>query len=387
MSTHGSGEYADADYAARDLAARDSAARGFTGGDVAGGGFAAGEPGPSSRIPRQPSSPAPLYGSGSYGGSSPYGASASAPPYPQPGPGAQSGTGTHPGPGVQPGAGVQPGSGGYDAVPGPGAEAGPHRRVTTWPGTLALVLVVVLLVGVGLQTWQLYRLDSRLTEANNELAQQQAYERERLDALEGRTGELEQFAGEAFNPEAIAEAVLPSVFRVRAGNSGGTAFAVGGATEDGGTNLFTNYHVVQEVWEQGVREVSLERTNQRYRAEIMDVDPGEDVAWLRTDSQFTGLSVATEPARSGQQIVAVGAPFGLTDTVTVGVVSAADRDIQGAPGRWIQFDAPINPGNSGGPVINAAQEVVGIATAGRLEAEGIGLARPIDVACELFEVC
>ena len=82
----------------------------------------------------------------------------------------------------------------------------------------------------------------------------------------------------------------------------------------------------------------------------------------------------------------VGAPLGLTDTVTTGVVSAF-RSRAGRPGRSIQFDAPINPGNSGGPVINGAKQVVGIATAKASDAEGIGLAVPIKTACDRFTVC
>lgn len=281
-----------------------------------------------------------------------------------------------------------PPAGGGPAPYHPPLPSAPPGRGRSWPGILALVLVALLLPVLGVQTWQIHRLGDRLAQAHDDLSEQQAYAQERISALESRASELERIAGEAFDPEAIAEAVLPSVFRVRAGQFGGTAFAVGEPTADGGTNLFTNYHVIESVWEQGGREVYLERTDQRYEARIMDVDPDADVAWLQSPSRFNGLMVATEPARSGQQIVAVGAPFGLTDTVTVGVVSAVGRDdLAGAPGPWIQFDAPINPGNSGGPVINAAHEVVGIATAGRLEAQGIGLARPIDVACARFEVC
>ena len=81
----------------------------------------------------------------------------------------------------------------------------------------------------------------------------------------------------------------------------------------------------------------------------------------------------------------VGAPLGLEDTVTTGVVSAYRPD--DADGPTIQFDAPINPGNSGGPVVNAASEVVGLATAKARDAEGIGLAVPIKTACDTFKVC
>ena len=80
----------------------------------------------------------------------------------------------------------------------------------------------------------------------------------------------------------------------------------------------------------------------------------------------------------------VGAPLGLEDSVTTGVVSAYRQE---SNGPTIQFDAPINPGNSGGPVVNSADEVVGLATAKARDAEGIGLAIPIKTACDAFGVC
>jgi S1-C subfamily serine protease len=252
------------------------------------------------------------------------------------------------------------------------------------------VLVVGLAGGLGYQTWRLEQISSGLARADerlDELAQGQAYAGERLDALEGRAGELERLAGDAFDPEEIAAAVLPSVFMVIAGDFTGTAFAVGPGAAGGGTNLFTNYHVVEQVWEQGGRQVALERSDQRYPAEIVDVDPGSDVAWLRAEASFTGLATAEGEVRSGQPIVAVGAPLGLTDTVTTGVVSTPEQHLPDGSGPWIQFDAAVNPGNSGGPVIDSDQQVVGIATAKRQEAEGLGFAVPIEVACDLFEVC
>jgi S1-C subfamily serine protease len=254
---------------------------------------------------------------------------------------------------------------------------------------LALVLVVGLMVGLGVQSWLLARAWSELDRANqrlDELAQGQAYDGERLDGLADRVGELERRAGEVFDPEAVADAVLPSVFMVVAGDFTGTAFAVGPATANGGTNLFTNYHVVQAVWEQGGREVSLERTNQRYQAEIVDVDEETDVAWLTTSASFRGLATSGE-VRSGQQIIAVGAPLGLSDVVTTGVVSTPAQELPDGSGPWIQFDAAVNPGNSGGPVVNADRAVVGIATRKSNAAEGIGFAVPIDVACDLFDIC
>jgi hypothetical protein len=277
--------------------------------------------------------------------------------------------------------------------PPPGPVAPPAGRVGRrrgWPGVLALVLVLVLGAGVGVQTWQLLEISSQLDQADqqlSELTQGQAYGGERLDVLEDRAAELEQQAGEAFNSEEIAAAVVPSVFMVVAGDFTGTAFAVGPETDQGGTNLFTNYHVIQSIWEQGGREVTLERTNQRYPAEIVEVDPEVDVAWLQTETEFRGLQTSTEEVRSGQPIIAVGAPLGLTDVVTTGVVSSPSQDLPDGTGPWIQFDAAVNPGNSGGPVINSEQQVVGIATRKGNDAEALGFAVPIDVACNLFEIC
>jgi putative serine protease PepD len=250
----------------------------------------------------------------------------------------------------------------------------------------ALALVVVLIIMAGVQAYQINQLSDRLGKLDHQLNEGQSADGARLDSLEGRAGALEKRVGNVFNPEAIASAVLPSVFRVRAGQFSGTAFAVGKPTAGGGTNLFTNFHVVEEVWNGGGREVFLERTDQRFPARIVKVDKDNDIAQLTTDSKFAGLQTAPSPVKSGQQIVVVGAPLGLEDSVTSGVVSAFRKGEIGSE-TMIQFDAPINPGNSGGPVINGSKEVVGIATAKARDAEGIGLAIPIKTACDLFKIC
>ncbi|MEV4822428.1 trypsin-like peptidase domain-containing protein [Micromonospora sp. NPDC049274] len=303
------------------------------------------------------------YGAGGY---PPAGDLASAPPF---------ATAGHPG---QPG---NPGQLGWPSVTPP---ARPTRR--RWPVVLATLLVVALAAVAGLQAYQLDRLGDRLAATDRRLAQAQDGDGTRLDGLEQRTDALEKQAGAAFNPEAVASAVLPSVFRVRAGQFTGTAFAVGKPAAGGGTNLFTNFHVVESVWESGGREVFLERTDQRFPATIVKVDKANDVAHLRATGKFTGLVTSPAAVKSGQQIIVVGAPLGLEDSVTTGVVSAL-RAAQGGSGPAIQFDAPINPGNSGGPVINGSKQVVGIATAKARDAEGIGLAIPIKVACDGFKIC
>nr|WP_241562808.1 S1C family serine protease [Micromonospora costi] len=253
--------------------------------------------------------------------------------------------------------------------------------------TVVAVLVVLALAGLaGFQAYQIDRLGDRLAATDRRLAETQSADAARLDGVEKRAEALEKQAGATFNPEAVASAALPSVFRVRAGQFTGTAFAIGKPASGGGTNLFTNFHVVEAVWEGGGREVFLERTDQRFPATIVKVDETNDIAQLRTTGRFTGLVATREAVKSGQQIVVVGAPLGLADSVTTGVVSAF-RDARDGSGPVIQFDAPINPGNSGGPVINGNKQVVGIATAKARDAEGIGLAVPITVACDGFKIC
>ncbi|MEV4690954.1 trypsin-like peptidase domain-containing protein [Micromonospora echinospora] len=273
-------------------------------------------------------------------------------------------------------------------VSGFGAPLGPPERAARRSrlAVVALTLAAVLAVVSGVQAYQIYRLDDRLAAADKRMAEGQGADASRLDGLEQRAGSLEKQAGAAFNPEAVASAVLPSVFRVRAGQFTGTAFAVGKAPSGGGTTLLTNFHVVESVFVAGERKVFLERKDQRFEATIIATDKDKDLAQLRTSAKFAGLVAARDPVRSGQQIIVVGAPLGLQDSVTTGVVSAFREDERGG-GPVIQFDAPINPGNSGGPVINGSKEVVGIATAKARNAEGIGLAVPIKTACDRFRLC
>ncbi|WP_082312757.1 S1C family serine protease [Salinispora fenicalii] len=290
------------------------------------------------------------------------------------------------GPGVPPPF-VPPAGGPAGLWPGAQPAAAPTSRRPGLLGRVAVpLLVVALLLVTGVQAYQIHQLTDRLADVDRRLNAGQQESQTRLDGLESRATELESEIGAAFDPEAIAAAVLPSVFRVRAGRYTGSAFAVGEPTADGGTNLFTNFHVVEAVWEEGERQVFLELTDQRFPATIVEVDEDNDLAQLRTTSAFTGLVATPAAVKSGQQIVVVGAPLGLADSVTTGVVSAF-REAKGGDPPMIQFDAPINEGNSGGPVINGEQQVVGIATAKARDAEGIGLAVPIATACDSFDIC
>jgi S1-C subfamily serine protease len=259
----------------------------------------------------------------------------------------------------------------------PAPPVAPRRG--RWPGIVALCLVVLLLGLAGFQAYQLHGLSSDLDATRDRLASQAAADDKRVDALES------QLAGQ-FNAEKIAAKALPSVFRVRTGTSIGSAFAVGKPASDGGTNLLTNFHVIEDVWLNGTKKVKIEHADQLYDAVVVAGDKKADIAQLHTTAKIEGLKVAAAESKSGQEILVVGSPLGLKDTVTSGVISAF-RPENSQHGPYIQFDAPINPGNSGGPVINANYEVIGIASAKFIDAEGLALAIPIKIACNKFTIC
>jgi putative serine protease PepD len=250
---------------------------------------------------------------------------------------------------------------------------------------LAATAITVLLLAVGAQAFWIAQLSGRLSSAEEAIADSQRAASSTSESLAGRVSTLEKAS---FEPAKIAEAALPSVFRVNAGRATGTAWAIGKPTAANGTSLFTNYHVVEAVWEgSGTKKVTIEHRELLYDARIVAVDKERDVAHLETSASFAGLPISQEPVRPGESVVVVGAPLGLDSSVTTGVVSSASRKLDGSGEEFVQFDAAINPGNSGGPVINAAGQVVGIATAKLRDAEGIGLAIPIKLACQVIPIC
>jgi serine protease Do len=146
--------------------------------------------------------------------------------------------------------------------------------------------------------------------------------------------------------------------------------------------VLTNAHVVD-----GADEVTVKLTDQReFKAKVLGSDKRTDIAVLKIDA--TGLPTVRigNPAdtRVGEWVVAIGAPYGLDNTVTSGIVSAKARALPGESiVPFIQTDAAVNPGNSGGPLFNLRGEVIGINSqifshSGGFQ--GLAFAIPIDVA-------
>ena len=129
-----------------------------------------------------------------------------------------------------------------------------------------------------------------------------------------------------------------------------------------------------------------------YPAKVIGSDPYSDLAIVSVQapsSEFYPLTLATSSSlRVGDSVVAIGDPYGLTGSMTEGIVSQLGRTIQDeTAGNFsianvIQTSAPINPGNSGGPLIDAQGDVVGITTAGITSSQGLGFAIPSDTIIE-----
>ncbi|HEY9881952.1 MAG TPA: HhoA/HhoB/HtrA family serine endopeptidase [Leptolyngbyaceae cyanobacterium] len=157
---------------------------------------------------------------------------------------------------------------------------------------------------------------------------------------------------------------------------------------DGAGDILTNAHVVNGA----DRVVVTLKDGRSFEGKVEGVDEVTDLAVVRIESGDEALPIASlgdsDTVEVGDWAIAVGNPLGLDNTVTLGIISTLKRSSAsvGIPGKrldFIQTDAAINPGNSGGPLVNQNGEVIGINTAIRADAMGIGFAIPINKAKEL----
>ena len=174
----------------------------------------------------------------------------------------------------------------------------------------------------------------------------------------------------------------------REGSGTGSGFVV-----DKEGTIVTNAHVVDGADEVRVR---FEEDGDFVDAEVLGADLDTDVAVLKIDPDEAKLQPLplgdSSKIEVGDAVVAIGNPFGFTRTVTTGIVSALQRNIEAPSGfgipNVIQTDASINPGNSGGPLLDAQGRVIGInsqiATGGSSGSVGIGFAVPVNTAKELL---
>jgi S1-C subfamily serine protease len=264
----------------------------------------------------------------------------------------------------------------------------PTRSVLTAIAALcALAIVVTAYLAYG-------RLNNRLdalqvTAAGNKRVQ--ADERRELRDLKVGQNQLADQVATTQNklnehPAAskVAKQAQPSVFTVLAGDWLGSGFVVSSGA--GSSKLLTNYHVVEEVYANGGRQVKLRRGDTTYDGNIVDVSQADDLAVIEVNQVLPALELAPSRAAIGDPLLVLGSPNGLAGTLTSGIVSSY-RTLEHV--SYLQLSAPISPGNSGGPVLNETGQVLGVTVMKDVRdgSEGIGYAIPTDRVCESLDVC
>jgi serine protease Do len=177
---------------------------------------------------------------------------------------------------------------------------------------------------------------------------------------------------------------IPREFR---GRGLGTGFVI---RQDG--LILTNHHVVENADTIEVTFALADGSERKMSAKVLGVAPQYDVALIQTtDNANAPIAYLGDSGQAsiGDWVMAVGNPFGLSHTVSVGIISAKERrDIMPSGRRglydFLQTDAAINPGNSGGPLVNMAGEVIGINSAINAAGSGIGFAIPINMVKEML---
>ncbi|MGX1504707.1 UNVERIFIED_CONTAM: putative serine protease PepD [Streptomyces graminofaciens] len=336
----------------------------------------------------------------------------------------------------EPAAAPVPGHGG-DATPPAGAPAGAQHAGADWPpppptlpsyggtsgggpawgapvpaheprrrragGLAATVLAAALVaggVGGGIGYWAAERVDDSSSSTTVSAASPQDLKREPGTVA------------------AVAANALPSVVTIEAKSGGGGIEGSEGEGEgEGGTgtgfvydkegHILTNNHVVASAAEGGTLSVIFSN-GKKYDAEVVGRAQGYDVAVLKLKNAPSGVEPLalgdSEKVAVGDSTIAIGAPFGLSNTVTTGIISAKNRPVASGDGSSgnnsymsaLQTDASINPGNSGGPLLDSRGAVIGINSAiqsagsggfGQTQAGSIGLgfAIPINQAKTVAE--
>ncbi|MCM3297489.1 trypsin-like peptidase domain-containing protein [Streptomyces pseudogriseolus] len=210
---------------------------------------------------------------------------------------------------------------------------------------------------------------------------------------------------------AVAAAALPSTVTIEAASSSGEGGTGTGFVFDKQGHIVTNNHVVADAVDGGNLTATFPN-GKKYDAEVVGNAQGYDVAVIKLKNAPSDLKPLTlgnsDDVAVGDSTIAIGAPFGLSNTVTTGIISAKNRPVASSDGSGskasymsaLQTDASINPGNSGGPLLDAQGNVIGINSAiqstsnggfgtGQAGSIGLGFAIPINqakyVAQELIE--
>ncbi|MFD0342834.1 S1C family serine protease [Streptomyces sp. NPDC127117] len=276
----------------------------------------------------------------------------------------------------------------WGAPPQPYTPEGPRRR--GMGGLVAAVAAAALIaggIGGGIGYWAADRNDSGSTTVSASANQQ----------------ELKRDPGTVAG---VASKALPSVVTIDAQGGDGEGGTGTGFVYDKEGHILTNNHVVASAADSGQLTATFS-DGKKYGAEVVGRAQGYDVAVLKLKNPPSGLTPLSlgnsDQVAVGDSTIAIGAPFGLSNTVTTGIISAKNRPVASGDGSGgsnsymsaLQTDASINPGNSGGPLLDARGAVIGINSAiqstgssvGQTQAGSIGLgfAIPINQATNVAQ--
>ncbi|MFG2890226.1 trypsin-like peptidase domain-containing protein [Streptomyces sp. NPDC048248] len=252
-----------------------------------------------------------------------------------------------------------------------GAPGGPPKKRNG--GLIAAVLAAALVaggVGGGIGFWAAGRDDGTSTTVT-------------------ASGDPEALNRKPTSVSGIAQKALPSVVTIEAQGATGEGGTGTGFIYDKQGHILTNNHVVAGAAEGGGKLTATFSNGKKYDVEVVGRAQGYDVAVVKlknaSGAALTPLPLGkSSSVRVGDATIAIGAPFGLSGTVTTGIISAKDRPVASSDGGGtsasymsaLQTDASINPGNSGGPLMDAAGNVIGINSAIQSAGSGGGMGEP-----------
>ena len=240
-----------------------------------------------------------------------------------------------------------------------------------------VVIIIILVVNMGVFAVAFLNIQNQLEQMETSLAEQSS----EIQDLQNRIEILDTINQTGLMPwSTIYDQLKDSVVLIQ------TNFGLGsGFVYDMKGHIITNHHVIEDASTIQVTFLDGNVTS----ASVVGMDIYSDIAVIKVDSQVTTLYPVVLGASSdltvGEPVAAMGNPFGLSDTLTAGIVSSLERTMDAAGGYVIidiiQIDAAVNPGNSGGPLVNIKGQVVGVNTAIQSETgtfTGIGFAIPSD---------
>jgi S1-C subfamily serine protease len=259
-------------------------------------------------------------------------------------------------------------------------------RAETSPGVkLTMVALFAVAAGALAFTWYAYRHQHTLVQAERDArVAQVATLQQELNALRSRdsttAARIQGLQSKQGNLAPLAKRVLRSVFTVYAGDELGSGFVAW--NDDSSSYLITARHVLSHNLG---GYVTLKRASGgTWQGEVVAEDAKNDLAVIRLDGRPADAAPLwqaplRQPPVPGDALLLVGSPYGLSGTVTTGIVSRVTS-------KLIQTDAAANPGNSGGPAVDGKGHVIGVLVSGIL-GSGLSFAVPIARVCEHLRSC